>query len=144
MKSEIPLTLSRRQWIRSTGAAVLAVATPGWLLARPLTQPAMPPGTSALELLDMRLARSLMGQQFEMVSTQGHTVCELTKVNSLGALAKEGKSFSMDFLPTKTQGQLDQDTYLVYHPTLGTFDLFLVPYTNDLGVTTLTATFSRL
>lgn len=147
MKTDLPATSTRREWIRSAGAVTLALATPGWLVAGPVTTPAVtPPATAGLDALDYSMARSLLGQQFEMVSTAGHAICELANVEVVPNRRSPDKtqsSFSMDFRPIDSQGSLLQDTYLVQHATLGTFDLFVVPHTNTRGVKMLVATFSR-
>ena len=146
MKSELTTTSTRRDWIRSAGAMALAVATPGWLVAGPAITPSVAP-PSALDAIDLPMAQSLIGQQFEMVSAEGHAICVLAGAeavgNSRGSL-KSQKSFAMEFRPITRHGNLQQDTFLVQHAALGTFDLFLVPHTNDRGETLLVATFSRL
>lgn len=148
MKSDLTTTSTRRDWLRSAGTIALAVATPGWLVAGPVITPAVvPTRPSTLDALDLAMAQSLIGQQFEMVSTAGHTICVLAKAEIVGSVRgslKTQKPFEMDFRPITQLGYLQQDTYLVQHAALGTFDLFLVPHTNDRGQTFLVATFSRL
>lgn len=146
MKSDLTSTSTRRAWIRSAGVMALAVATPGWLVAGPATTPGvLPPRPGALDTIDLAVAQSLVGTRFEIVSAEGHAMCELASASGVERIQqKTQKTFSMEFRPITRQGHLLQDTYLVQHPALGTFDLFLVPHTNGRGETLLVATFSRL
>lgn len=142
MKSEASIKTTRRDWIRASGTAALALAVPGWLVAGPVR--IGPPIPDALGVLDMSLAQTLVGNQFEMAAAGGYTITELTKVESLAVFDRTLKSFSMEFRPISSQGTLAQDTYRVHHPVLGDFDLLLVPHRNARGVLVLLATFSRV
>jgi hypothetical protein len=144
MKPDSPIPTTRRDWIRASGTAVLALATPGWLIAGPRINPFEPPVPDALSLLDLSLARTLVGHQFEMVSATGYTIARLTTVKAVGPAAKSEKAFSMEFEPIDSRGSLLQDTYQVHHPVLGNFDLFLVPHRNQRNAWVLLATFVRL
>ncbi len=148
MKPDLPKISTRRDWIRTAGATAVLAATPGWLLAGPVINPIeVPPAASTLELLDMSLAQSCLGHEFEVVSADGYAVCKLAKVIPLGNPRIESrmrKAFAMEFHPISSQGTLQQDVYQIRHPVLGTFDLLLVPHTNARGNSVLVATFSRL
>lgn len=147
MKSDLPMTPKRRDWIRSAGAVAVAIATPAWLVAGPVINPVVrPPAAGALEALDPTTARSMLGQQFEVVSAEGYAVCELARVDVLGNPDSGSRlltQFVMNFRPIASQGPLNQDTYHVHHPVMGTFDLLLVPHVNARGETMLLATFAR-
>jgi len=142
MKPEASIKTTRRDWIRASGAAALALSAPGWLLAGQAR--VAPPIPDALSLLDVNVAKTLVGQQFEMVAASAYVVTELTKVQSLTLRERTVTSFSMEFRPISSRSTLVQDTYQVHHPVLGDFDLLLVPHRNDRGTTVLLATFSRL
>lgn len=142
MKPEASIKTTRRDWIRASGTAALALAVPGWLVAGPVR--IGPPTPGALSVLDLSLAQTLVGNQFEMAATGGYVIAELTKVESLAVMDRTLKSFSMEFRPVSSQGTLAQDTYRVHHPVLGDFDLLLVPHRNMRGEMVLLATFSRL
>lgn len=142
MKSDATINSTRRDWIRASATATLALAVPGWLVAG--TVRVGPPLPDALSVLDMSLAQSLVGNQFEMATAGGYALMELTKVESIVQRDRTLKSFSMEFRPVSSQGTLVQDTYRVHHPVLGDFDLMLVPHRNTRGVLVLLATFSRL
>lgn len=144
MKPDSPIPTTRRDWIRASGTAALALATPGWLFAGPVTNPVQPPSPDALNLLDLSLAQSLVGHEFEMASASGYTIAKLAMVQSLGRGDRSQKAFSMEFHPITSQGALLQDTYRVHHPVLGDFDLFLVPHRNLRNTLVLLATFVRL
>ena len=144
MKPDAPITTTRRDWIRASGTAALALAAPGWLFAGPGVNPVQPPVPDALSLIDVSLAQSLVGHEFEIVSAKGYTIAKLTTVQTLGAAVKSPKAFAMEFAPISSQGELLQDTYQVHHPVLGSFDLFLVPHRNQRNALVLLATFVRL
>lgn len=148
MKPDLPMTATRRDWIRAAGAAALALSAPGLLTAGPQIDPVVvPPAANALDLLDMSVATTMIGHQFEMMSSEGQAICELIAVGTAGCRSRAGKaqkSFSMELRPITSQGNLVQDIYQVHHPVLGTFDLLLVPHTNARGARVLLATFSRL
>jgi hypothetical protein len=144
MTPDSPIPTTRRDWIRASGTAVLALAAPGWLIAGPRINPVEPPNPDALSLLDLSLAQTLVGHQFEMVSATGYTVARLTTVKPVGPAARTQKAFSMEFEPIDSRGSLLQDTYRVHHPVLGNFDLFLVPHRNQRNAWVLLATFFRL
>lgn len=142
MKPEASIKTTRRDWIRASGTAALALAVPGWLVAGQVR--IGPPIPGALSMLDVSVAQTLLGHQFEMVAANGYAISELTSVQTLGRNSSTMKSFSMEFRPITSQGTLVQDTYQVHHPVLGNFDLLLVPHRNTRGTLVLLATFSRL
>lgn len=143
MRSDPPMDSARRHWMLAAGVAALAASTPACLLAGPGINPVVPPG-NGLDLLDLRQAESMLGQQFEIAGTRGHAICLLTRVEVYRTRNGERlQAFSMDFSPVSVTGTLAQDTYLVHHPVLGNFEMLLVPHAASRGEV-LVATLARL
>ena len=85
---------------------------------------------------------SYLNSIFQIQSTLGIVEVTLAKVNDMQA-AKDGECFSLLFRGGRAA--LKQNTYVMVHPALGTFQLFLVPSGSDQnGAQEFSATINRL
>jgi hypothetical protein len=103
-----------------------------------------------LLLIDVTLARALVGSEFSMNSELANASAKMELVRVILPTPKgaqkpleQSATFGLEFLPNGSQGELVQETYHVTHKQLGSFDLFLVPHVNSKGQHVLLATFSR-
>jgi hypothetical protein len=106
--------------------------------------------TDPLLLIDVTLARALIGSEFAMNSELANTSAKMELMRVILPTLKgaqkpleQSDTFGLEFLPSSSQGELVQETYHVTHKQLGSFDLFLVPHVNSKGQHVLLATFSR-
>jgi len=85
---------------------------------------------------------SYLNSIFQIETVAGVVAVTLAKVDDMPA-SKGGECFSLLFRGGRAQ--IKQDTYVVVHPSLGTFQLFLVPAGSDQnGAREYLATINRL
>ena len=84
---------------------------------------------SAAELTQTRFA-ALLGTTFKVGLTRGHAasirLAEVRPIMPVGVPMVSGEGFSLHFSGSDSQ-RFGQDTYQMTHPTLGKFEVFLVP-----------------
>jgi hypothetical protein len=83
--------------------------------------------------LTMARFRAQLGTTFTLVPPAGGSLdLKLIAVNNLGPAIKQpvarGEAFNCHFSPAGA-ATLPQDTYQMNHPVLGTFSIFIVPFT---------------
>jgi len=85
---------------------------------------------------------SYLNSVFQIQTTSRPVVATLTKVDDLPT-PPGGEAFSLLFVGGSST--LPQDTYIMVHPALGTFELFLVPAGSDQnGARRYRATINRI
>jgi hypothetical protein len=85
---------------------------------------------------------SYLNSVFELQTVYGIVPVTLTQISDLPA-AKGGECFSLLFRGGSSE--LKQDTFVIMHPSLGTFELLLVPSGSDQnGIAGYVATINRL
>jgi uncharacterized protein DUF6916 len=143
------MTTSRRRFLRTGLLATLFAALPlENVLAQSWKQNDGNPGeispvqTDPLANYSKSSFASYLNSVFQVETVSGVVAVTLARVDDLPA-AKGGECFSLLFrggsLPLK------QDTYMVVHPALGTFQLFVVPGGSDQnGARAYVATINRL
>jgi len=151
MNSKMSVDVDRRDVIRAAAALACAVAIPVWAQSGLKNELGvrLPPG-SVVGRIDESLARALLGSDFKVSSETASATTRLESVavppapSGRAYFGRQTQSFSMEFNPTESSGDLIQDTYRIEHAELGSFELFLVPHRNRKGETILLATFNRL
>jgi hypothetical protein len=137
---------TRRNFIKFGGLAGLAVGT----------IPVLAKGAFGLNLSTNRhnaiseafifqnaTFQNLVGSDFIVYSDDSAATSVLREVEILDPVRKgSGECFSLSFeMPTNN---FSQNTYRMFHPTIGYFELFAVPGLHDNGMTTLTAIVNRI
>ena len=84
---------------------------------------------SAAELTQARFA-ALLGTSFKVGLAHGHAasirLADVKPIMPVGVPVVSGEGFTLHFTGSYSQ-RFGQDTYQVTHPTLGKFEVFLVP-----------------
>jgi hypothetical protein len=143
------MTSSRRKFLRTGLLATLFAAVPlksvlaqSWKQndGNPINTP--PVQTDPLFNYSEATFKSYLNSVFQMHTAGGIVAVTLAEVNSMPA-AKGGECFTLLFRGgARAQ---NQDTYMMVHGSLGTFELFLVPTgTNQNGAQGYLATINRL
>ncbi|HYW71903.1 MAG TPA: twin-arginine translocation signal domain-containing protein [Pyrinomonadaceae bacterium] len=131
------MTTSRRQFLQTGTIAAVAAAVPIKAVASWLQQPDDP-----LQYYSKATFVSYVNSIFQIQAASGTVNTTLVSVSDLPAPAG-GECFSLRF--NGGSSQLKQDTYVVVHAALGTFQLFLVPAGADRrGTPEYLATINRL
>jgi len=143
------VTISRRKFVRATILAATFAAAPvksvlgqSWKErdGNPGEQP--PVQTDPLANYSKSAFVSYLNSIFQIETVAGVVAVTLAKVDDMPA-SKGGECFSLLFRGGRAQ--IKQDTYVVVHPSLGTFQLFLVPAGADQnGAREYLATINRL
>jgi hypothetical protein len=117
--------VTRRRLLAGAAGGIGGLAVFGLL---PILEGLATRTAGAAELTQARFAR-LMGTTFQVGIAQGRAVTiRLISVRSLAAMGPRptGEGFSLIFSGSHTD-VFGQDGYAVAHPSLGRFDMFLVP-----------------
>lgn len=139
---------TRRTFLKSGSLAALLAMVPTRLIAqaqRALIDPA-DPSTDPLQLYTQSAFSAYVGSIFSLHAGKAAVEVKLMAVTDLLATSLQGRNgaecFSLTF---RGESQtLTQDTYLMEHPALGSFNLFLVPGGKDNGEPTMVAIVNRL
>jgi hypothetical protein len=143
------ITKSRRTFLRAGIMAALFAAVPGKNLfgqskkSVDVVPDANPPlQTDALTNYSKASFQSYVNSIFELETLQGTVPLELQEISDFSA-TKGGESFGLLFRGGSRQ--LRQETYTLRHPSLGRFQIFLVPVAADQnGAQGYLATINRL
>jgi uncharacterized protein DUF6916 len=143
------ITKSRRTFLKASIMAALFAAVPGKNLfaqskkSVDVVPNANPPlQTDILTNYTKASFQSYLNSIFEMETLQGTVPLELQQISDFSA-PKGGESFALLF--RGGSHQLRQKTYTLRHPSLGTFQIFLVPVGADQnGAQGYLATINRL
>lgn len=143
------MTTSRRNFVRTGLLATLFAAVPlKSILAQSWKQNDGNPGnnppvqTDPLSNYSEATFKSYLNSVFQLETTGGIVAVTLQQVDSMSA-SKGGECFSLLFRGGARPQ--NQETYVLVHPSLGTFELFLVPTgTDQNGAQGYLATINRL
>lgn len=143
------ITKSRRTFLKAGIMAALFAAVPGKNLfgqskkSVDIVPDANPPlQTDVLINYSKASFQSYLNSIFELETLQGTIALELQQISDFSA-TKGGESFGLLFRGGSRQ--LRQQTYTLRHPSLGRFDIFLVPVGADQnGAQGYLATVNRL
>ena len=143
------MTISRRKFVRAAILTATFAAAPlktvlgqSWKErdGNPGEQP--PVQTDPLANYSKSAFVSYLNSIFQIQTVSGVVAVTLAKVDDMPA-PKGGECFSLLFRGGRAQ--IKQDTYLIVHPSLGSFELFLVPAGSDQnGAREYLATINRL
>jgi hypothetical protein len=143
------MSISRRKFVRVGLIATVVAAAPlkgvfgqSWKLndGNPGNTP--PDQTDPLGNYSKASFMSYLNSIFELHTVHGVVAVTLAQIDDLPA-AKDGECFSLLFRGGSLA--LKQDTYTLVHPSLGTFQLLLVPSGSDKnGAQAYVATLNRL
>ena len=142
------MTISRRRFVHtSLLAAAVAISVPP-VFSQSFKERDGNPGelppvqTDPLANYSKAAFVSYLNSIFQIQTARGIVEVTLAKVEDMPA-GKGGECFSLLFRGGRTA--LKQDTYVIVHPALGTFKLFLVPAGSDQnGAQVFLATINRL
>ena len=143
------MTISRRKFVRATIlAATFAAAPLKTVLGQSWKERDGNPGekppvqTDPLANYSKAAFVSYLNSIFQIETVSGVVAVTLAKVDDMPA-PKGGECFSLLFRGGRAT--LKQDTYMLVHPSLGSFELFLVPAGSDQnGAREYLATINRL
>jgi hypothetical protein len=143
------MTDSRRKFLKLGALATLFAAIPfksllaqGWKDRDGNPANTQPAQTDPLANYTEATFRSYLNSVFQLHTTQGIVAVTLLQVDDMTA-SKGGECFTLLFRGGARAQR--QDTYTLVHPSLGTFELLLVPSGSDQnGAQSYVATINRL
>lgn len=141
---------SRRAFIKTSGVAAVGIfglKTTGFGQTKTFST-GLPNAVDADAMFhyDAEIFRQLIGAEFSLpnaTDASAKAVLTAVKESKTDKLSRQ-KSANCFTLSFKTNASQTQETYTVFHPQLGTFDLFLVPGKTEKGGYLLHAVINRI
>lgn len=129
------MKLTRRDFVKVGGSAALAVfglSTTSFAFLK----------NTAIENHSSNSFRNLIGEKFSISGSEASAVAKLVKVQDFPYKTKGGECYSMMFeMPSD---DFVQDTYEMFHPSIGKFELLSVPGKGENDSSLLISVINRL